>query len=103
MFKKRFNREASLEQDEVILDEVQEAPEEVVKADQTFAEREQALTGEPTKEEVAFAKQLTGYPQHFDQASVDLVAACVAKGLAADFGADGYARGSKWYLHCKRP
>lgn len=102
MSKKRFNREASLEQDEVILDEVQEAPEEVVQVDQAFTEREQAPTGEPTKEEVAFAKQLTGSPQHFDQASVALIAACVAKGLAADFGAEGYARGFKWHLHCKR-
>lgn len=96
MFKKRFNREASLEQDEVILDEVQEAPEDVIQVNQ------EVTTTEPTKEEVAFAKQLTGSPQHFDQSSVALIAACVAKGLAADFGAEGYARGFKWHLHCKR-
>ena len=116
---KKFNKMRSLEEGEVILDDVQET--------ETFTEREQDTTIEqesanvevtvstsseptadlasscqPTAAEIKFAKSFTGTPTPVDYTSIQLAQSCVAKKLLADFGTDGFARGSLWFTYCKR-
>lgn len=51
---------------------------------------------DPTPDELVFAKRLEGTPKQFDLASTKLLQTLVRKGLAAEFGKDGYARGHAW-------
>lgn len=51
---------------------------------------------EPTQDELVLAKRLEGTPKQFDLASTKLLQTLVRKGLAAEFGKDGYARGHAW-------
>lgn len=114
--KKWFDKDASLDAGEVILEEVPEA-EVVAWSDvqetENSAEREQepkdeqveakvSTVTEPTPTEIKFAKGFKGTPSPVDNASKQLAQSCASTGLLADFGPDdGYARGFKWHLYCK--
>ena len=107
--KKWFDKEASLDAGEVILEEVTEA--EVVAWSETEVEnvtveakvstKPASIPSEPTPTEIKFAKGFKGTPSPVDHASKQLAQSCASKGLLADFGADTYARGFKWHLYCK--
>lgn len=109
---KKFNRRQSLEQSEVILEDVQEVEQEP-KVEQepvnvtletqipTEIARAEHTVLPPTREEIDFAKRFTGYPSKIDYNELYLVEACVRKGLLAQFGDDEFARGYKWHFFCK--
>ena len=112
---KKLNKLRSLDEGEIVLEDVPEA-EVVAWSDvqepETFAEREQGVenepveialptNSEPTPTEIKFAKGFKGTPSPVDHASKQLAQSCASKGLLADFGADTYARGFKWHLYCK--
>lgn len=114
--KKWFDKEASLDASEVILEEVPEA-EVVAWSDvqetETFAEREQepkdepmetkvsaepARTDELTQADIKWAKaNLKGNPHPFDSASAELLERLCRYGIAADFGDEGFGRGHKFF------
>ena len=108
--KKWFDKEASLDAGEVILEEVPEA-EVVAWSDvqetETFTEREQepkdvtveakVSTDEFTQADIKWAKaNLKGNPHPFDSTSAELLERLVRYGIAADFGDDGFGRGYKF-------
>lgn len=113
--KKWFDKEASLDAGEVILEEVPEA-EVVAWSDvqetENSTEREQepkdeqveakvsaepARTDEFTQADIKWAKaNLKGNPHPFDSDSAELLERLVRYGIAADFGDDGFGRGYKF-------
>jgi hypothetical protein len=113
---KKLNKLRSLDEGEIILEEVPEA-EVVAWSDvqetETFAEREQepkdepmetkvsaepARTDELTQADIKWAKaNLKGNPHPFDSASAELLERLVRYGIAADFGDDGFGRGHKFF------
>lgn len=54
-------------------------------------------SSEPTAEELEFAKQLSGNPQKFSKEHDIILKSLVAKGIASDFGKEGYGRGSRFH------
>lgn len=111
MAKLKFNKQASLEASEVVLDDVQESELSTEREQATKLEQEPTnvpmetkipTNSEPTVAELQLAKELTGTPSNeFDSTSVELLKSLCAKGIAADFGKDGYARGYRWYLYAR--
>lgn len=96
---KKFNKLRSLDEGEVILEEVPEA--EVV----AWSEPEvgdvpleaKVSTDELTQADIKWAKaNLKGNPHPFDSASTELLERLVHHGIAADFGDDGFGRGYKF-------
>lgn len=113
---KKLNKLRSLDEGEIILEEVPEA-EVVAWSDvqetETFAEREQepkdepmetkvsaepARTDELTQADIKWAKaNLSGHPNSFDRASTELLERLCRYGIAADFGDEGFGRGHKFF------
>lgn len=105
--RKWFDKDASLEQGEVVLEDVQEA-EVVAWSDEPVEETpyvaveatvptEPARTDELTQADIKWAKaNLKGNPHPFDSDSAELLERLVRYGIAADFGDDGFGRGYKF-------
>lgn len=109
---KKFNRKRSLDEGEIVLEEVSldEAistdVEVIVPIEQESANVEVTVptsdTTEPTQAEIKFAKGFTGTPTPVDYASKQLAQSCARKKLLAEFESGQYARGSQWHIYCKR-
>ena len=108
---KKLNKLRSLDEGEIILEEVPEA-EVVAWSDvqetETFAEREQEPKDEPmeakvstdelTQADIKWAKaNLSGHPNSSDRASTELLERLCRYGIAADFGDEGFGRGHKFF------
>lgn len=104
---RQFNRQLSLEAEEVILDEVGlETSGEVKLADPVpFKEPKNVETAvsansEPTRAELQIAKELSGTPHAFDSEYQSVLESLARYGIAANFG-DNWGRGHKWHQFCK--
>lgn len=118
MAKRKFDKQASLEAGEVVLSPVEDfevvAWTDDVQETETFMKREQepedeqleatipaepaSATCELTQADIKWAKaHLTGTPNIFDSFSKDTLRTLCYHGIAADFGADGFARGYKFF------
>lgn len=119
MSKRKFNREASLEAEEVILDLAVENPDsaidtanvsvEIMKTldpteipkEPVNVETKVSAVSEPTRAEIQLAQQLTGSPQVFDGVLEATLQSLARYGIAASFADEGYARGHRWHQFCK--
>lgn len=72
-------------------DNIPESFEEIVDVELSVVEK--PITA---KDERAVAAQLEGTPHFFDAESVKLLKRLAEKGIAADFGPEGWARGTNW-------
>lgn len=99
MSKHRFNKDASLDEGEVILEYQQD--DEVVAWTEPYkfpVDVQEHKSDELTQADLKWAKtNLSGNPHSFDAASVELLERLCRHGIAADFGADGFGRGHKFY------
>lgn len=108
---KKFNKKRSLDEGEVILDDVQETDSiEILPTETTYVEIEvstepasitNSANPEPTQTQIKFAKAFTGHPTPVSDDAIELAQSCVSQKLLAGFGTDGYARGSLWHRYCK--
>lgn len=97
--KKWFDKQASLEAEEIILTPVEDA--EVVAWSEPEVEdvpmEAKVSTDELTQADIKWAKaNLSGHPNSFDRASTELLERLCRYGIAADFGDDGFGRGYKF-------
>lgn len=108
---KKFNKKRSLEEGEIVLDDVSANVEttefiESLPTETTYVELEVAVPtsdkSEPTQAQIKFAKAFTGYPTPVDLSSIELAQSCVDKKLLAEFDTGSFARGSQWFTYCKR-
>ena len=98
---KKLNKLRSLEEGEVILEDVPES--EVVAWSEPVEEtpyvpvEAKVSTDEFTQADIKWAKaNLKGNPHPFDSDSAELLERLVRYGIAADFGDDGFGRGYKF-------
>lgn len=94
MAKLKFNKSQSLEEGEVVLDEVQ--PEQ----ESANVEVKVSANSEPTAKELQLAKELSGTPRSFDSEHQSVLESLARYGIAASFG-DDWGRGHKWHQFCK--
>lgn len=100
---KKLNKLRSLDEGEIVLEEVPEAevvawsdPEPVGEPKDVTVEAK-VSTDELTQADIKWAKaNLKGNPHPFDSASTELLERLVHHGIAADFGDDGFGRGYKF-------
>ena len=101
MAKRKFDKLQSLEEGEVILEPIDEA--EVLAWSDVEETIEQEVADEvaievPTISDIKWAKaNLAGTPITYDSECIAVLQRLTRFGIAADFGADGYARGFKWH------
>lgn len=81
MAKKEFDKPASLDAGEIVMVDAVESME-------------------PTEEELAVAKHLESTPKGLD-VSAEIINSLIRKGLAADFGEEGFARGFRYFVYFK--
>ena len=101
---KKLNKLRSLDEGEIILEEVPEAevvawsdPEPVGEPKDVTVEAK-VSTDELTQADIKWAKaNLKGNPHHFDSDSAELLERLVHYGIAADFGDEGFGRGHKFF------
>lgn len=101
---KKLNKLRSLDEGEIILEEVPESevvawsdPEPVGEPKDVTVEAK-VSTDELTQADIKWAKaNLSGHPNSFDRASTELLERLVRYGIAADFGDDGFGRGHKFF------
>lgn len=98
--KKWFDKQASLEAEEIILTPVEDA--EVVAWSEPEVEdvtvEAKVSTNELTQADIKWAKaNLSGHPNSFDRATTELLERLVRHGIAADFGNEGFGRGYKFF------
>ena len=101
---KKLNKLRSLDEGEIILEEVPESevvawsdPEPVGEPKDVTVEAK-VSTDELTQADIKWAKaNLKGNPHPFDSASTELLERLVRYGIAADFGDDGFGRGHKFF------
>lgn len=101
---KKLNKLRSLDEGEIILEEVPESevvawsdPEPVGEPKDVTVEAK-VSTDELTQADIKWAKaNLSGHPNSFDSASTELLERLVRYGIAADFGDDGFGRGHKFF------
>lgn len=104
MSKRKFDKQASLEAEEIILTPVEDTevvawsePEVEDEPMEVKVSAEPARTDELTQADIKWAKaNLKGNPHPFDSASAELLERLVRYGIAADFGDDGFGRGYKF-------
>jgi 2',3'-cyclic-nucleotide 2'-phosphodiesterase (5'-nucleotidase family) len=124
---KKLNKLRSLDEGEIILEDIPEAEVvswdgdvsatvESVQETENSAEREQepkdeqveakvstepARTDELTQADIKWAKaNLKGSPDQFDSSTTELLERLVRYGIAADFGTkDGFGRGYKFFMY----
>ena len=104
---KKLNKLRSLDEGEIILEEVPEAevvawsdPEPVEETPYVPVEAK-VSTDELTQADIKWAKaNLSGHPNSFDRASTELLERLCRYGIAADFGTkDGFGRGYKFFMY----
>ena len=101
---KKLNKLRSLEEGEIVLQEVPEAevvawsdPEPVGEPKDVTVEAK-VSTDELTQADIKWAKaNLKGNPHSFDRASTELLERLCRYGIAADFGDEGFGRGHKFF------
>lgn len=101
---KKLNKLRSLDEGEIILEEVPEAevvawsdPEPVGEPKDVTVEAK-VSTDELTQADIKWAKaNLSGHPNSFDRASTELLESLCRYGIAADFGDEGFGRGHKFF------
>lgn len=101
---KKLNKLRSLDEGEIILEEVPEAevvawsdPEPVGEPKDVTVEAK-VSTDELTQADIKWAKaNLSGHPNSFDRASTELLERLCRYGIAADFGDEGFGRGHKFF------
>lgn len=111
---KKFNRKRSLDEGEIILEEVSTSVE-TVELTETFptenlndveitlstnAAIEIQSPDTPTTDEIVFSKGFTGIPTSVGDSSLQIAESCVSKKLLAKHGFE-FARGSQWFKFCK--
>lgn len=101
---KKLNKLRSLDEGEIILEEVPEAevvawsdPEPVGEPKDVTVEAK-VSTDELTQADIKWAKaNLSGHPNSFDRASTELLERLCRYGIAADFSDEGFGRGHKFF------
>ena len=101
---KKLNKLRSLDEGEIILEEVPESevvawsdPEPVGEPKDEPLEIK-VSTNEPSQADIVWAKaNLTGYPRTFEGVSIEFLERLCRQGIAANFGVEGYARGFKFH------
>lgn len=101
---KKLNKLRSLDEGEIILEEVPESevvawsdPEPVGEPKDVTVEAK-VSTDELTQADIKWAKaNLSGHPNSFDRASTELLERLCRYGIAADFGDEGFGRGHKFF------
>ena len=101
---KKLNKLRSLDEGEIILEEVPESevvawsdPEPVGEPKDVTVEIK-VSTNEPSQADIVWAKaNLTGYPRTFEGVSIEFLERLCRQGIAANFGVEGYARGFKFH------
>ena len=101
---KKLNKLRSLEEGEIVLQEVPEAevvawsdPEPVGEPKDVTVEAK-VSTDELTQADIKWTKaNLSGHPNSFDRASTELLERLCRYGIAADFGDEGFGRGHKFF------
>lgn len=101
---KKLNKLRSLDEGEIILEEVPESevvawsdPEPVGEPKDVTVEAK-VSTDELTQADIVWAKaNLTGYPRTFEGVSIEFLERLCRQGIAANFGVEGYARGFKFH------
>jgi hypothetical protein len=83
--------------DETDVDEIPDIVENIITLEETD-DAESPVDGKAVsaEEQRYMAKQLEGTPHPFDLASVQILKSLCDRGVAADFGVAGYARGHKF-------
>ena len=102
---KKLNKLRSLDEGEIILEEVPEAevvawsdPEPVREPPYVTVETKVPTVTELTQADIKWAKaNLKGNPHPFDSASAELLERLVRHGIAADFSDEGFGRGHKFF------
>lgn len=97
MAKLKFDKQKSLEEGDVVLvqESVKSTEREQTKEVSNVEAKVQPV--QLTSAEYNLAKLLQGQPNTFDSVSAEFMESLVSKGVAADFGDAGYARGYKFH------
>ena len=100
MTKLKFNKEQSLDEDEIVLEEVQESEEFTEQVEEPVYVMETPISTEPTKQELQLAQQLSGTPHAFGSEYQSVLESLCSKGIASNH-AGLYGRGFRWHQFCK--